>query len=94
AVVTNFSISPEDGTFVPVANLRVKIIDIATEQRVWPDSEAGFLLDIRIQQRSGLTSDLDGGQLAVQSELASRTGLGLAQMFYKHEITESVLNGN
>ncbi|MFK7884557.1 MAG: hypothetical protein AB8F26_10290 [Phycisphaerales bacterium] len=93
AVVTDFSISPKDGTFVPVANMRVKVIDTATGERLWPESEAGYLLDVRIQQRSGLANDLNNGQLAVQSELASRAALGLSQMFYKHELPDTVLNG-
>lgn len=93
AVVTDFSLTPQDGTFVPVANMRVKVIDTASGQRVWPDSEGGYLLDVRIQQRSSLLNDSDNGQLAIQSELASRAALGLAQMFYKHELPDSVLNG-
>ncbi|MEM9374328.1 MAG: hypothetical protein AAGA55_11870, partial [Planctomycetota bacterium] len=93
AVVTDFSLTPQDGTFVPVANLRVKVIDTVSGQRVWPESEGGYLLDVRIQQRSSLLNDADSGQLAVQSELASRAALGLAQMFYRHELPDSVLNG-
>ncbi len=93
AVVTDFSLSPQDGTFVPVANMRVKVIDTASGQRMWPDTEAGYLLDVRIQQRASLLNDGDNGRLAIQSELASRAGLGLAQMFYKHELPDSVLNG-
>jgi len=93
AVVTEFSLSQADGTFVPVANMRVKVIDTATGQRVWPESEAGYLLDVRIQQRASIASDTDNGQLAIQAELAGKTALGLAQMFYKHELPDTVLNG-
>lgn len=92
AVVTNFSLTPEDGTFVPVASLRVKVIDTETAQRVWPAAESGYLMEVRIQKRTSLT-DADDGRLAVENELAGRAALGLAQLFYKHELPDSVLNG-
>lgn len=93
AAVTEFSLAAQDGTYVPVANMRVKVIDTASGQRIWPESEAGYLLDVRIKQRAGLTADSDNGELAIQAELAGRAALGLAQMFYKHELPDSVLNG-
>lgn len=92
AVVTEFALTPQDGTYVPTASFRVKIIDTAAGQRVWPESESGYLMDVRIQQRTGLT-DADDGRLAIENELAGRAALGLAQLFYKHELPDSVLNG-
>lgn len=92
AVVSKFSMSPEQGTFVPTAQLRVKVIDVANGQRVWPASESGYLVDVRIKARPGVTG-ADNGQMAIEQELADRAGLGLAQLFYKHELPDSVLNG-
>ena len=92
AVVTNFSLTAEQGTFVPIASLRVKIIDVAQGQRTWPDSEAGYLLEVRLAQRQGAAGE-DRGRLAVETQLAEQAGLALAQLFYKHEITESALRG-
>lgn len=92
AVVTNFSLTAEQGTFVPVASMRVKIIDVAQGQRMWPDSEAGHLLEVRLAQRPSTTGE-DRGRLNIENQLAEQTGLALAQLFYKHEITESALRG-
>jgi hypothetical protein len=92
AVVTNFSLSAEQGTFVPVASLRVKIIEVADGRRTWPDSEAGYLLEVRLAQRPSASGE-DRGRLAIETQLAEQTGLALAQLFYKHEITESALRG-
>lgn len=92
AVVTNFSIAAEQGTFVPIASLRVKIIDVADGVRTWPDSEAGYLLEVRLAQRPSTTGQ-DRGRLAIETQLAEQAGLALAQLFYKHEITESALRG-
>ncbi len=91
-MVTKFSLTPEDGAYVPTASLRVKIIDATTASRVWPDSEAGYLMDVRIKQRTGLTEGGDG-RLAIENEQAGRAALGLAQLFHKHEVPDTVLNG-
>lgn len=92
AVVTNFSLTAEEGTFVPTTSLRVKIIDVASAQRTWPDSEAGYLLEVRLAQRPSASGE-DRGRLAIENQLAQQAGLALAQLFYKHEITESALRG-
>lgn len=92
AVVTSFTVARMENTFIPAASLRVKVIDVATGERVWPSSEAGHLVDIRIKQRADLSGS-DGGLIAIEQQLADRAGLGLAQLFYKHEVPDSVLNG-
>ncbi len=94
AVVTDFAMSISEGAYVPTARMRVKIIDTALGQRVWPESEGGHLMEVRIRQRPDTTGALSvDDRLALEQELASKAGLGLAQLFYKHEITESVLGG-
>ena len=91
AVVTDFSLSPESGTYIPQASMRVKIIDVATGSRLWPSDEKGLPTNIQIPQRPGSNPTSTGDRLQVEQELAQRTGLGLAQLFYKHEIQETVL---
>ncbi len=93
AVVTEFSLSPETGSYIPQATLRVKVIDVAKGKRVWPDSSFGHLAQIKIPQLPGLSPDNNAAQLAIEQELAARAGLGLSQLFYKHEIVETVLFG-
>jgi hypothetical protein len=92
AVVTNFSISAEEGTFLPTTSLRVKIIDTAAGERVWPSSEAGFLVDVRLPQRPNAAGQ-DRGRLAIETQLAEQAGTAIAQLFYKHEVTESAVRG-
>lgn len=92
AVVTNFSLTAEEGTFVPTTTMRVKIIDVAQGQRVWPASEAGYLLEVRLPQRPSSLSQ-DRARLNMESQLAERSGVALAQLFYRHEITESAARG-
>ncbi len=91
AVVTNFSLSPESGSYIPRATLNVKVIDVAQGKRVWPESNFGFPIEIQIPQRPGLSPDAGAAQLAIEQQLAARAGLGLSQLFYRHESTETVL---
>ena len=91
AVVTEFSLSPETGSYIPQAGLRVKIIDVAAGERVWPSDEMGQLINIQIPQRPGTSPTGPADKLQVEQQLAERVGLGLAQLFYKHELPETVL---
>jgi len=93
AVVTEFSLTPETGSYIPQAMLRVKIIDVATGERLWPDDEMGLVANIQMPQRAGAAAERSGDRIQTEQELAQRAGLGLAQLFYKHEITETVLFG-
>jgi len=93
AVVTDFSMSREAGSYIPQAALRVKVIDVATGERLWPSDETGMVANIRAPQRTKSAAASTGERLESEQTLAQRTGLGLAQMFYKHEITETVLFG-
>ncbi len=93
AVVTDFSLSPETGAYVPRAIMRVKIVDVASGQRLWPADETGHIANVQMPQRPGVSPSGGGERLEVEENLARRAGLGLAQLFYKHEITETVLFG-
>lgn len=91
AVVTKFSLSPETGSYLPQAELRVKVIDVAQGKRIWPSDPAGQLISIQIPQKPGTTPTGTADRLKVEQQLAERSGIGLSQLFYKHEITETVL---
>ncbi len=91
AVVTEFTLFPEAGSYTPTATLRLKIIDVAEGKRVWPDNEFGSQFKVAIPQLPSTTGIGKSEQVKIEAELAARTGVGLAQMFYKHEINETVL---
>ena len=89
AVVTNFALANEGNTFVPSTSMRVKIIDVADGARIWPAAESGYLVEVRLAQRPGTTTMEQTNRLQTETGLSEKAGLALAQMFYKHEITES-----
>lgn len=91
AVVTDFSLSPEAGAYIPRAELRVKIMDVAKGERIWPLSEMGHMVHVQIPQRPGTNPGSKADKLEMEQALAQRAGQGLAQLFFKHEITETVL---
>ena len=91
AVVTDFSMTPESGAYLPRATMRVKIIDTRSDERIWPSDERGHIVNVQIPQRPGSGPGSISERVEIESNLASRAGLGLAQLFYKHEITETVL---
>lgn len=91
AIVTEFSMTPEAGAYLPRASLRVKVIDTRTNSRVWPADERGHLVNVQIPQRPGTGPESLGEKVEIENQLAVRAGLGLSQLFYKHEITETVL---
>lgn len=93
AVITDFSMSPETGAYLPRASMRVKIIDARNGERLWPSDERGHLMNVQMPQRPGIGPSSTGERVEVEQQLADRCGLGLAQLFYKHEITETVLFG-
>jgi len=92
ALVTSYSLSPGAGTYLPTAEMRVKIMDATSGERLWPTNEFGHLLSVQIPQLPGQTPTSAADRLKVEQQLAYRAGKGLAQLFYRHEITETVLN--
>lgn len=91
ALVTRYSLSPESGSYLPQAFLRVKVMDVATGQRLFPDANFGHPLEVQIPQRPGVAPNTASDRVAIEEQLAARAGLGLAQLFYKHELPETVL---
>jgi hypothetical protein len=49
------------------------------------------VINVQVPQRPGSGPSSTGERVEIENELADRAGLGLAQLFYKHEITETVL---
>jgi len=91
AVVTEFSLFPEAGSYTPTATMRLKVIDVASGERLWPENEFGHMFKVAIPQLPSTTGLGASDKIKTESELAARAGLGLAQMFYKHEVPETVI---
>jgi hypothetical protein len=89
-LLTEFTTSADGNALMPACSMRVKILDARTGQRLFPpDDPKGVPVALRPEYRAG---DLEGSSAAeadAERELAQKAGLAIAQLFYKHEITES-----
>lgn len=73
----------------PTAEGRIKIIDCDTNQRLWPQIEAGYALRVSPTMQQGDLPDDLAGRSRVEQDLAKRFGIAVAQLFYTHENSTS-----
>ncbi len=88
AVVDGFTMSADGQSYSPEALLRVKVIDVTADKRVWPNEKEGYPLSLKFPPR---TSDVPktAAELRVAEEDVGRlVGLGLAQLFVEYERTQ------
>lgn len=90
ALLTQFTLGEEIGTFRPSATFQVKLIDSATGDRIWPpDVDSMYPLVVTMPQRPGMAPSTMSELQKAQQELAEYSGKALAQMFYDVEVTRS-----
>ncbi len=88
-LLSEFTLSADGVSNLPVASLQVKVMDVSTGE-TWPAGDEFYPLTVRMGQRTGYAPRSASDKLKGEAELAKRLGVGLAQLFYKHDITESV----
>ena len=86
-----FTLSADGATLLPQAVLRVKVIDVATSERIWPDEHRGQEISPALEFRRGQSPESRTEMLRLQEELAASCGVAVAQLFFKHERTQSQL---
>jgi len=90
ALLTEFSLGAEVGTFRPTAVMQVKLLDVRSGERLWPQGEkTSYPLRVNLPQRPGLAPSSTGDIYKAQEALAQQAGLALAQMFFDVEIPQS-----
>lgn len=92
-LVESFALTTDGQTYTPAASLRVKVIDAANEERLFPEEREGKPVALT---RRVSTATLPGRGAAwndAELEFARWTGAAVAQMFYEHERTDSHLLG-
>ncbi|MCL4742464.1 MAG: hypothetical protein KJZ54_09715 [Phycisphaerales bacterium] len=87
ASVEEFTLSPDGQSYLPTARLRLKVIDVPTETRLWPEDDQGFELVVTAPQRQG-TAPVEAARIReAQEQFAKLVGTRLAQTFFTHEKT-------
>lgn len=88
ATIDAFSLTTDGESYSPVATLRVKVVDVVTDKRIWPEEASGFPLTLTFPPRSSEVPRNLTEVRAAEDDLARRVGLGLAQLFMKYERTQ------
>ncbi|MBX3363725.1 MAG: hypothetical protein KF866_03070 [Phycisphaeraceae bacterium] len=88
--VDEFTLSPDGTSFIPSASMRVKVLDTVTGERLWPVEDLGQPITTRMFQQQGTVPDRATRRIA-EEQLAAYAGVGLAQVFFEHEVSKSHL---
>jgi len=88
-LLSEFTLSADGVSNLPEATMQVKVMDVATGES-WPEGDDFFPLSLRLGQQPGFAPRSTSDTLEGEAKLADRLGVALAQMFYNHDITESV----
>lgn len=89
--VVQFQDSPDGVTPRPVAACRVKVIDVASRQRVFPpvdSDDPARLVQVMTREVDPEVYRTRSGRLKIFEGLAEATGREIAKLFYKHEAVE------
>jgi hypothetical protein len=83
--VDQFSLSRDGQAFAPVASIRVKVLDVSSGERAWPEAPAGHPVQVNVNVRQGIAPENNNDRFAAEDELARLLGLEIAGLFYDHE---------
>ena len=90
ATVDSFTLSPDGNTFAPTAVMRVRVVDVVTDARVWPEDPNGYPLVSQLPARARAIPGTTSARYQAEDELAKYAGMELAQLFYKHEAPHGI----
>jgi len=71
----------------PTITFRVRVVDAADNQILWPDSPEGRNMSVRLTSRIGSVANESGARSTLELKLARNAGVAISQLFYKHLTT-------
>jgi len=92
ASVEQFTLSEDGQSVSPAASVWVKVIDAATEARVWPEEKTGKRIGINPRFEQGFAPQSQADAAKAENAVAERLGVAIAQIFYEHELGQSELS--
>lgn len=87
ARIDRFTVSEDQQSFTPVADLSVRVVDAETKQRLFPPPESGrdsHALSIRLAAQQGVNPRSAADRAQAEQLLAQWVGRELAGVFYDH----------
>lgn len=90
ATLDRFTISPDGASIEPAADIRVKVLDAVSGDRLFPTGEQEwFRKSVSLPRRLGLSDRTLSQQSRIRNELAERVGEELGLIFVEHETRRS-----
>ncbi|HYE02520.1 MAG TPA: hypothetical protein VD963_04725 [Phycisphaerales bacterium] len=84
--IEEFTLSADGTAFAPRAVADVKVVDVETGTRLWPDGDPGYhQLVVELPPRQGTAPRTTAELIEAQRVLAQRLGTAIGQLFYEHE---------
>jgi hypothetical protein len=96
ARIEGFALGAADGAAMPTAAITLMVFDANVDARIWPDPQRvpeGFQFRVALPQRINRAPTSRADLEAAQNAFALRVGEAIAQCFYKHDRTESLIQG-
>jgi hypothetical protein len=90
ATVDQFALSGDGQSFSPTATLRIKVIDVASDKRLWPEEPRGHPVIVRLEAKQGTPPTSTSARYKAEDELARQTGLQIARLFFNHEKPKTI----
>lgn len=89
AWVDQFTLTPDGQTFAPSSQLRVKVIDATTKERIFPppQAEPWHMVSVKVPTQQGAPPATNAERLQAEENLARWVGRQLARQFFEHETT-------
>lgn len=85
ATIDAFSLSIDGQQFTPAATARVKVIDVKTKKRLWPEApEEWSVVSLTMPTKQGSIPTKISDRADVEQELADRLGVMIGRLFVKH----------
>ena len=87
ATIDKFSLTPDGSTYQPEVLMRVKVVSVAEDKRLWPDGgfPEGYPLRVRLRAEAKEVPTSVSGRYGAEDALARQAGLEIAWLFFDHD---------
>lgn len=92
--VQSFELLQDAENIAPRATLRVKVLDVVAEERLWPDEREYHDLVVSMPRRADAAPETASERRRLMSELAQYAGRATAELFYTEEKPRSARAGS
>lgn len=92
--VQSFELLQDSENIAPRASLRIKVLDVTGEKRLWPDELPHHDLVVAMPRRAGAAPETASERRRLLSELAQYSGRAIAELFYTEEKPRSARAGS